>query len=168
MNWLPSDRRRAPQERVAGPAPVPRRHERGEPIQAADLVRAEARDPLQERIDADDPALAVEHQNDGLRRRDQALGEVALAAQGLLRLPPLGDVLDRPHMADQLALIGEDGAVRSWTQRTAPPRPVVRYSRANSPPAGASCNHFSITPVRSSGWMNRDQPSPRPSSGVKP
>ena len=102
--------------------PIPRRHERGEPIPPADLVRAEARDAFQERVDADDPSLTVEHQYNGLRGRDQALGEVALLAQGRFRLPPLGDVLDRSHMANQLALIGEDGGGAVMDPANRPPR----------------------------------------------
>ena len=53
-------------------------------------------------IGADDPARGVEDHHDGLRRRDQALGEVALLTQGLRRLLALRDVGQRDDAAHDM------------------------------------------------------------------
>ena len=80
--------------------PVALGHEARVPVLAPDFVPLVAGELLPIGIGADDPARGVEDHHDGLRRLDQALGEVAFLTQGLHRLLALGDVDAR---ADELA-----------------------------------------------------------------
>ena len=64
-------------EGFSGTGPVTLRHEGREPVLAPHFVLLVAGESSEIGIGADDPARGIEDQHDGLRRLNQALGEVA-------------------------------------------------------------------------------------------
>jgi len=153
------------EERITGAGPLARWDDGGEPVLIPHLVRAAAGDPPQERIDADDPS----------RRSSTSTIAWAVAinprrsrarASPLLRPPPLGDVFTVPTCRSPP--LHRRGAGPCGHGPSGPsPRPDRRYSIENSSPA-ARTGPLLHQRAWSSGWMNRDQPSPRASAESNP